>query len=93
MTKKTKRVWGLYYTTRANSMSRWERNDWTGPCGVYIVGRELPGFYLNCLSDRPFFFRTRTLARQKVKELTKKTNVSWQWVKYTVRPITLSWTE
>lgn len=90
---RSKRVWAIYYTVRVSSNAPWGK-EWTGPCGVGVVAKDmLDSFLWSCLSHRPFFFRTRALARQKIKELAQKKNINWTWVKYTVRPITLSWTE
>ena len=90
----TKQVWAIYYTVRANSNDSWSKN-WTGPCGVGVTMRiEINNsFLLDCLSHRPFFFRTRALARQRAVWLLRERNTTWNWVKYTVRPLILSWTE
>jgi len=90
---KTRRVWAIYYKVRMNSEDSWNRHEWIGPCGVGVTGRNLILFITDCLSGRPFFFRTRALARQKAKELNLKRNISWNWIKHTVRPINLSWEE
>ena len=91
---KTKvRVWAIFYKIRLNPNDSWKRHQWVGPCGMYLVGGDFLPHLEDCLSGRPFFFRTRALARQKAKELNLKKNRSWKWVKYTVRPFILSWTE
>lgn len=90
---KTRKVWAIYYTIRVNSKASWVP-DWVGPCGVGITHRaNLSSYDYDCLSYRPFFFRTRALARQRAKELTFQANKNWKWCKHTVRPIMLSWTE
>lgn len=88
---KTIRVWAIYYKVRCNSDDSWKKNNWTGPCGVYMRGLTDDSFLLNCLSRRPFFFRTRALARQKAKEMSTKSNLTWVWCKHTVRPFILTW--
>jgi len=63
-----------------------------GPCGVYVVVTDdFSPYVFNCLSNRPFFFRTRSLARQRAKELFQMRNITWKWVKYKVEPFILSW--
>lgn len=90
---RTIKVWAIYYTVRANSNDSWSR-EWTGPCGIGITIRKMKDSFLwDCLSYRPFFFRTRALARHRAKELALGANITWHWIKYTVRPLTLSWTE
>ena len=86
------RVWAIYYTVRRNSSDKWDK-DWTGPCGVYLMGDGFNTYQRDCLQGRPFFFRTRALARQKAKELNKERNANWKWVKYIVRPIELTYKE
>ena len=89
----SRRVWAIYYTVRVNSDAPWKK-EWTGPCGVGVVAKDiLDSFLMNCLSHRPFLFRTRALARHHAAVLAREKNRTWTWVKYTVRPITLSWTE
>ena len=88
--KKQRRVWAIYYKVRLNSNDLWRKHEWVGPCGVYIMNDFL-SFIQDCLSERPFFFRTRALARQQAKELSEKRNISWNWIKYKVEPFTLSW--
>ena len=91
---KTRRVWAIYYKVRSNSNDSWRRHEWVGPCGVGVTMREFSNsFVYNCLSYRPFFFRTRALARLRVEDLDAEKNQTWHWVKYTVRPLTLSWKE
>jgi len=90
---KPMRVWAIYYTVRANSKDSWGKK-WTGPCGVGVAMKDIKDSFLwDCLSYRPFFFRTRALARLQAKKLHIEHNRTWDWVKYTVRPLTLSWTE
>ena len=90
---KSRRVWAIYYTVRVNRNTSWCKN-WVGPCGVGIAMKDMKDSFLwDCLSYRPFFFRTRWLARRRAKELDAKSNISWVWCKHTVRPLTLSWTE
>lgn len=91
---KTIRVWAIYYKIRCSSSESWRKYDWIGPCGVHITGRTAINPYLcDCLSGRPFFFRTRALARRRAKELIKHKNITWFWYKRTVRPFILTWTE
>ncbi len=91
---KSRQVWAIYYKVRVNSKDSWRGHEWVGPCGVGITMREMNNsFVYNCLSYRPFFFRTRRLARRRAKELDAKSNRTWVWCKHTVRPLTLSWTE
>ena len=87
------RVWAVFYKIRLSPSDSWKRHKWVGPCGVYLAGEPPSSYFEDCLSGRPFFFRTRALARQKAKELNLKRNLTWKWVKYTVRPFELSWTE
>ena len=88
---KSKRVWAIYYTIRVNSDTPWSEN-WVGPCGIHIIPTmDFSSFGVACLSDRPFFFRTRALARQRAKELSELKNITWKWVKYQVRPLLLTW--
>ena len=86
------RVWAVFYKIRLSPSDSWKRHKWVGPCGI-LLGYNTSPFIDDCLSGRPFFFRTRTLARQKAKELNLKKNHRWKWVKYTVKPFILSWTE
>ena len=88
---KTRTVWTIHYAVRANSHAPW--SSWTGPCGVGITHGDLSSDIINCLSGRPFFVRTRALAGQRAKELSLEYNKTWEWVKHTVRPFTLTWTE
>lgn len=92
--REQRRVWAIYYTVRVTSTDSWNY-EWIGPCGIFLMeaGNEISSYYTGCLTSRPFFFRTRALARQKAKELARKKNVSWKWIKFAVRPITLSWNE
>ncbi len=91
---KSRRVWAIYYTVRVNRNTSWCKK-WVGPCGVGVIMKiEIHNSFLqDCLSHRPFFFRTRALARLRVVRLLREKNITWNWVKYTVKPITLSWTE
>ena len=90
---KSRQVWAIYYKVRVNRNSSWCKKL-VGPCGVGIAARTIKDSYMyDCLSGRPFFFRTRILARQRAKELTADSNQTWVWCKHTVRPLTLSWTE
>lgn len=88
-----RKVWAIYYKVRGSSKDSWRRHEWVGPCGVGVIQRDIDLHFYECLLGRPFFFRTRALARQKAKELMEEKNITWFWVKYTVRPFTLSWTE
>ncbi len=85
------RVWAIYYTVRANSKSKW--CGWVGPCGVNILGDIFQPFERDCLSGRPLFFRTRTLARLRAWKLGLQKNKTWEWVRYQVRPIELIYVE
>ncbi len=92
--KKQVQVWTIYYKVRINSNDSWRLHEWVGPCGVGITTRVgLSSFDFDCLSGRPFFFRTRALARQRAKELSSETNKIWVWCKHTVQPLILSWSE
>lgn len=88
---KNRRVWAIYYTVRVNRNTSWCKD--VGPCGIFAARTTVDKYIQDCLSGRPFFFRTRALARQRAKELDAESNKTWVWCKHTVRPIMLSWTE
>lgn len=89
---KTKRLWCIFYRIRVSSNSKWCK--WVGPCGIGIlsshsifIGPEL----INALQGRPFFIRTRKQARAIAKEINEKSNITWTWVQYTVRPVKITY--
>ena len=88
----TKRVWAIYYKVRITSNAPWCK-EWVGPCGIFAARTTEDRYLQDCLSGRPFFFRTRALARQRAKELSIESNQTWVWCKHTVRPFILTWTE
>ena len=87
--KRTRRVWGIWYTIRANSKAKWSKR-WTGPIGVYGVDL-IPLDVKNRFAGRPFVFTTRKQAREMAEHLDEKSNRTWTWVKRQVRPITMTW--
>jgi hypothetical protein len=89
--KGTKRVWGIWYTIRAHE-NKWD-SFWFGPIGVYGISFDFPAEIRGWLSQRPFFFRTRKQARDHARKLMGEKNITWEWIKYQVRPIRLSWEE
>jgi len=90
---KTVRVWGIYYKIRVSPKSKWTKQ--VGPVGVFALSNMFQNKELvDVLRGRPFFFRTRALARNAVKELNEICAESWQQcAKYVVRPIELCWKE
>ena len=88
---KTRKVWAIYYAIRVNTDAPW--CSWVGPCGAGVTHRHLSYDTIKGLMGRPFFFRTRALARQRAKELSLEENKTWVGVKHTVRPFILTWTE
>lgn len=86
---KSLKVWSIYYRVRSHSRGKWTK--YIGPCGVHILHITLPCEITDALRGRPFFFRTRKLARDMVKKLYDEKNTTWKWVQYTVRPIKLTY--
>lgn len=86
---KTQRVWGIFYRVRSNSGSKWGK--WIGPCGVNILPLLIQEDIKEALQGRPFFFRTRQPARNMVKKLNEKRNITWTWVCYCVKPVRLTY--
>jgi hypothetical protein len=86
---KTKKVWGLFYRIRVSPNSKWSKM--TGPCGIFTLPNKLDREIADALQGRPFFFRTRKLARAMATKLDKEKNITWTWVEYTVRPIKLTY--
>jgi len=88
---KTVRVWGIYYKIRVSPKSKWTK--YVGPVGVFALSNMFQDKELvEVLRGRPFFFRTRALARKAAKELNEICAESWQQcAKYVVRPIELGW--
>lgn len=85
---KKQRVWGIFYRVRTSSHSKW--CNWVGPCGIHILPFTLVCEIADALRGRPFFFRTRKLAREMIEKLNEK-NRTWPWVDYSVRPIKLTY--
>lgn len=91
MRKKTVKVWAIYYRTRVNSTSKWEK-DWVGPLGPYafnFLPREVKGY----CGNRSFVFRIRKQARDVANAKSLESNKTWTWVQYQVRPINLTYEE
>ena len=75
------KVWCLYYTIKIGD--EWLKG-WNGPCGIYATSFRTINNY-DCLRGRPFFFRTRKLAREEAKKMKKEN------AKYRVVPFELKW--
>ncbi len=73
------RVWGLYY-----KLLDFPKSRWTGPCGVFCVSFKTQQ-NTDIVSGRPFFFRTRKLARLEAEKLTGNR------VTYKVESFELTW--
>ncbi len=97
--QETKRAWAIFYRIRISSKSKW--GSWIGPCGIYAMrlSVEKDSFgccpinpkMSKCLSGRPFLFHTRKQARDRAKELDKRSNLTWTWTHHTVRPVKLTY--
>lgn len=86
---KKQKVWAIFYRIRTSSHSEW--CNWVGPCGIHILPLTLPCEIADALRGRPFFFRTRKLAREMIEKLIKEKNTTWIWVNYCVRLIELTY--
>ena len=89
--KKAYRVWAIYYQVRYSRHDKW--SEWVGPLGAYCLGEIISKELLDILGGRPFFTRTRKQARNVAEIKSRKANKTWKWVRYTVRPIHLTYEE
>ena len=95
--QKTKKAWAIFYRVRVNSKAKW--GHWIGPCGIYAMRFSqdkdpiLTSKMTDYLAGRPLLFRTRKQARDRAKEIDAKANLTWTWVRHTVRPIQLTYQE